>query len=264
MRFKLILQAFSHNSIIPINYQYPLSAAIYKILQKADEKYAEFLHMEGYRQTDSWKGFKLFTFSDVSCPFRVQGDRLYLQDDVLTFQVSFHLPEASQHFIKGLFQSQEIDIADKKSKASFKIVTVEALANPMQSYNTEKEKSMVFKPLSSCVAGVKNAKGNYDFLSPSDVRFPLAVAHNWLEKLKTLGFDASDEDINIAVKLLDKEPKSRLIWIKAFTEAQTKIRGFMNFEMELTGKVKYIEVLYNSGAGLYNAQGMGMLEISEE
>ena len=45
MRFKITLQSIS-GSQIPINYQYPLSSAIYKILAKGYASYAQFLHEE--------------------------------------------------------------------------------------------------------------------------------------------------------------------------------------------------------------------------
>ncbi len=41
---------------IPINYPYPLSAAIYRIIAKGNADYADFLDGQGYG-----KGFKLFT-----------------------------------------------------------------------------------------------------------------------------------------------------------------------------------------------------------
>lgn len=60
MRFQLILTAKDGGGKLPINYQYPLSAAIYRILSKGDREYARFLHEEGYG-----KGYKFFTFSDL-------------------------------------------------------------------------------------------------------------------------------------------------------------------------------------------------------
>ncbi|WP_392437096.1 hypothetical protein ACF3N7_09215 [Cruoricaptor ignavus] len=54
MRFLVRLQ--TKDRIIPINYQYPMSAAIYKIISQGDAEYAEFLHNTGYG-----KGFKFFT-----------------------------------------------------------------------------------------------------------------------------------------------------------------------------------------------------------
>ncbi|MDD3357158.1 MAG: CRISPR-associated endoribonuclease Cas6, partial [Dysgonamonadaceae bacterium] len=102
MKFKLNLILKDDSSkIIPINYQYPLSAAIYKILDKGDAAYASFLHEKGYG-----KGYKLFTFSDLKGKFRVRGDRMELMNNQIELLVNFHLPEASRKFIEGLFKTQ--------------------------------------------------------------------------------------------------------------------------------------------------------------
>src|SRR5690554_4883241 len=131
MRFKIILHKISGNQI-PINYQYPLSAVIYKILAKGNTEYAQFLHETGYG-----KGFKLLSFSQLNVPFRIERfdkiegigkkDRMRLLGDEASFQIAFHLPQAMENFVKGLFQSEQIDIADKKSKVSFSVKSVESL-----------------------------------------------------------------------------------------------------------------------------------------
>ena len=46
MRFKLSLQTEIF-SLLPFNYQYPLSSAIYKIIQRADRESAAFLQYTG-------------------------------------------------------------------------------------------------------------------------------------------------------------------------------------------------------------------------
>ncbi len=56
MKFNVLLKAHTGNKI-PINYQYPISAAIYKFLQQADEEYARFLHDTGYQKANSLKKF---------------------------------------------------------------------------------------------------------------------------------------------------------------------------------------------------------------
>lgn len=260
MRFKLVLTPKTSGPIIPINYQYPLSAAIYGILAKADAEYATFLHEKGYVVGEGLKHFKLFTFSHLKTKFKLRGDRMYLSSD-LELMVSFHLPEAAQHFVKGLFLSQDMDIADKKSKATFTVRMVEALPDPFGQTNIDKSICMDLRPISPCVAGIKNDKGDYDFISPVDARFPLAIKHNWEQKLKALGMPYIEDELKVRVHLWKTGPKSRLVAIKAGTNAQTRIRGFMNFGLQLAGNKKNIEVLYNAGAGVYNAQGMGCLEV---
>lgn len=259
MRLLLTLSV-KENQILPINYQYPLASAIYRILQKADAGYAAFLHKKGYG-----KGFKLFTFSDLRCPFKIEGDRLLLLSDKAEIIVCFHLPKTAETFIKGLFMSQQIDIADRKSKTSFTVSQVASLPSPLDGFNKNDEVDLLLKPLSPIVCGLKNEKCNYNFLSPSDEVYEEMLFLNWEEKCKAV-FEKDEagqimERSFIQILFYKKPPKSRLITIKADTDAETKIRGFNNFEIRIKGKKEAVELLLNSGVGLYNAMGMGSVEI---
>ena len=62
MRIRLTLRPQEKKCIIPLNYQYYLSAAIYNILADASPEYAGFLHNRGYVPKQG-KPMKLFTFS---------------------------------------------------------------------------------------------------------------------------------------------------------------------------------------------------------
>src|SRR4051812_35490161 len=117
MRFKLALFTEQRNALLPFNYQYPLSAAIYKIIQRADSAFAQFLHDYGY--TTGSKHFKLFTFSDIQTPFEKRGNRMLLKTGSAELVVSFYMPQAAESFIKGLFMHQHLEVADTRSKVSF-------------------------------------------------------------------------------------------------------------------------------------------------
>lgn len=258
MQFKITLKATERNSSIPINYQYPLSAAIYKIIAKGNGRYAEFLHDTGYG-----RGFKFFTFSDIRCPFEIKGDRLCLKNDELTFAVCLQVPEAMESFIKGLFTSEKIDIADHKSKASFQVVSVETLPNLLALHKDNEIVSIQLKPLSPIVAGIPNDKGIDDYLSPDDPRFIQRLLFNWHSKIKDYFGPSRAMGALLLMDLVPtKQPfKSRLITIKAETDAETKIRGWVNLELKVTAEKRFVELLLNGGMGLYNAQGMGCVTI---
>lgn len=55
MTFDITLSPDALPARIPINYSYCLSAAIYKILARADAAYAEFLQDKGYHAEHSLK-----------------------------------------------------------------------------------------------------------------------------------------------------------------------------------------------------------------
>lgn len=256
--FKITLERFGEKKVLPINYQYPLSSAIYKVISGADEEYASFLHKKGYG-----KGYKFFTFSDLNAKFKIRKDRMILWQPEVSFFIAFHLPEASKHFIKGLFQSKQIEIADKKTGVTFRVKNIEAIQNPFDKKKDNDLLDVTFEPLSPIVCGVKNEKGNYSFLSPEDEQFLESFLYNWRQKI------AANYDGNTAEKALliaepkfheNQKPKSRLVTIKDDTPAETKIRGFLNFYLDIQAEKRFIDILQSCGAGLYNAQGMGFVQ----
>lgn len=259
MRIKLKLTADRNTSEIPINYQYPLSAAIYKIIAAADNEYALFLHNRGYQKEDSKKAFKLFTFSDLMTPFEIQHDRMILKTRQASLIVCFHVPDAAFNFLSGLFMQRSIEIADKKSKAAFRIDEFVAIPD-FEGINTNTQVTKVLRPISPMVIGIKNKKGNYDFLTPEDGGFLDAMIYHWKEKYSAAyskekmfkdfeGFSISLHNHN--------NVKRRLITIKADSPEEVKIRGVMNFELCVTAKISVLELALNAGIGAYCSLGFG-------
>lgn len=263
MKFQLTLIPNTRTSILPANYQYPLSAAIYKIIQQADEKYADFLHNNGYK-LDSGKSFKLFSFSELKVPYKIQQDRFLINGCPAMLTIGFFMDDAATNFIKGLFKNQQVEIADKISSAGFTIREVQLLPDMLSSLN-DGIAEMIIQPLSPLVVGRKNEKGNYDFLSPADADFTKWLMYNWIEKYKAINNNADTAALknNITVELItpNEEIKSRLITIKAFTSQQTKIRGFKNFRLKVKAPKPLLELALNAGMGLYNAMGFGCVEV---
>lgn len=257
MRFLLKLQSKDGDKL-PINYQYPLSAAIYRILAKGDDEYAHFLHETGYG-----KGYKFFTFSDLSLQYRRVDDRLILTHPVVSVIACFHLPEASQTFVQGLFRSEEIVIADKKSRAVFIVQSVQALENPLKEFPENQIVRIVVSPVSAIVAGNKNEEGNYKFYAPDHPDFVESLLYNWRNKIaacwgEQVAFEAL---LAMEVELYGNPFRSRLVTIKDNSPSErTQIRGFLNFKLRLTAERRFIDLVMNAGLGLYSAQGMGCLE----
>lgn len=260
MRFQITLITTNRSPVIPINYQYPLSAAIYKILSKGNAEYTRFLHEEGYG-----KGYKLFTFSDLKLKFKREGDRMKLLAPMVDFTIAFHLPEASRTFVEGLFRSEEIVIADRKSKAVFKVQSIISLKNPLQEIDTREITQILAKPLSMIISGEKNEKGNYEFLAPDDLRFGNALLHSWKNKISAVYGEKESEESILMIEIEKyKNPwRSRLVTIKSDTNEETKVKGYLNFKLRLTAQRRYLDLILNAGLGLYSAQGMGCLEVVE-
>ena len=262
MRFKLHLQVSGKNRLLTLNYQYPLSAAIYRIIQRADEAYAVFLHDQGYRATNSLKAFKLFTFSDINTKFRIEGDGMRLMTDEASLMVCFHLPEAAENFIRGLFMQQQMEIADKKYRVVLNITQVEALPSGLTG---DAFQEIIVQPLSVIIAGKKNAAGNYDYLQPSNPDFIPQLMYNWREKYKALNIEVPIEEAfdgaGMEVLFYNNPPRSRLLTIKAGEPAETKIKGFYNFRLKVMGKKEILELLMNTGVGISNSIGVGYISM---
>src|SRR5690606_21097359 len=146
--------------------------------------------------------------------------------------------------------------------------SVESLPNPLQNYKQNEIVHVSLKPLSPIVAGLPNDKGNYDFLSPDDPRFTDCLIYNWRSKIAacydgngvvaSAKFHIENSDLAglsnslllMEVLPMTKPYKSRLITIKADTPEETKIRGWMNFGLKVTGEKRFIELLLNAGVGI--------------
>src|SRR5690606_16909759 len=108
--------------------------------------------------------------------------------------------------------------------------------------------------------------GKYDFLPPDNPRFAQSLIYNWRSKIAACYDDttASKAILQIALQPIKQPFKSRLISIKSGKPEATQIRGWINFKMQVTEERRFIDLLLNAGAGLYNAQGMGCVSISQK
>jgi CRISPR-associated endoribonuclease Cas6 len=263
MKICLTLISSNNNAVLPCSYQYPLSAAIYKIISQADDAYASFLHSTGYKKENSLKTFKLFTFSDINTPFKIEGDRINLKTNQAKLTVCFHIPEAAMNFIKGLFINQKIDIADKKSRATFTISQVEVKPLWESSVKTNGLQEVTLIPASPMVIRISSDEGKYTFLYPDDERFVPALLYHWKEKYSVAcGNEAAENDFkNISVTIVGAEKaKSRLITVKAGEPEETQVRGFKGFQLHVKAKTEVIELALNAGIGAFGSMGFGCVD----
>jgi CRISPR-associated endoribonuclease Cas6 len=258
MRFKLILKVNREKfgDILPLSYQYELSAAIYRILSKADAEYATWLHDNGF-ELNPKKRFKLFTFSRLRIPdsrLLAREGKLKIYSDTIDWQITF-LPERStKTFIEGLFVNQTFEVgSDRRTTVQFTIVSVEAMPEP------EYSEEMEFDTISPMCIKLINDNKTY-YLSPSDVRAPYIIFRGLIDRYKTYygeqpPFSAPDYKFEVT-----REPKSALITIKAGTPDQTRVRGYM-CSFKVKAPVEIVKLIYSSGIGSMNAIGFGCVEI---
>lgn len=259
MQFKITLRCLDDKPVLPVNYQYELSAWIYRVLQNADPDYSEYLHRHGY--TTGRKSFKLFCFSQLNVPKRsVEGDRLHIGSREITFIIGFYLDRAAEEFVRGLFIEQQFSLGDRQSRARFVVQTVEMRHLQLP----DGEAPVHIHTLSPLVVARKRTDNQPDeYLHPADPDFGRLLFLNLLDKYAAAtGHEPpSWWDISrFGFRPLGTEPRSQLITIKAGTDAQTKVKGY-RFDFEVDIPRELVELALLAGWGRMNGEGFGCGEV---
>lgn len=254
MRFKLKLELLPNimGREIPINYQYELSAAIYRILAKADQAYAAWLHDNGF--VVDGKRFKLFTFSWLFTPYKIDRERqrLIINSDTVEWYIGFLPEKSTQQFIQGVFCDQSIQIADRISGAAFAICEVQVM--PPLTYAPVME----FQTLSPICVSQRDEQGKTNYLSPDAPNYAEGLLTGLLARYRALYGHDYDGDASIDFQLLGKA-KPVLVKIKAGTSAQTFVKGYQcRFRLALPEEL--MRIAYEGGLGEKCSLGFGMIK----
>jgi CRISPR-associated endoribonuclease Cas6 len=267
MIFNLTLFTHEKEAVLPINYQYQVSCAIFRIIESSSPELSAFLHGNGYQ--DGCKRFKLFTFSDIrAAPFKIVGDRIFLLGNTISLTVCFYVPETAEHFLRGLFTAKQFSIADRKSGATFHIQQIESII-PSLPVSADII-TVIMQPISPLVSGYKTRDmKHYQYRAPHDPDFTECLLKGWLEKYRIVHQIPDDmlqqarEQVKVNTLFFDHEPQQRLVTIKdlqthGYTES---IRGYTKFRLQATAPKKMIELALNAGLGLHNTQGFGCMKL---
>jgi CRISPR-associated endoribonuclease Cas6 len=266
MRLKITFSFSGNRQVLPLNYQYPLSAWIYKVLGKGDKDFSNFLHEHGYRQ-ENQKTFKLFTFSNLQFPNRmwriIKGtDRMEIFAATAHIILSYQIPVAAEKFVTGLFKDQRVEIGDRISTVKMEVATIEMMQQP------EFLETMRFSALSPVViTQVTEGNKHEQYLKPGDKDYERLFFKNLIDKhnaylQSTDGIEFLAESPNLKLTCLTKNPFSRLQTIKAHTNEEVKVRGYL-FDFEIIAPPPLIKTGYECGFGAMNALGFGCGECSD-
>jgi len=253
-RIKLTVNNAQQTALLPINYTYELSAAIYRIFEHGNTEFSAFLHQKGY--LDSYKQFKLFTFSKFYFPdFKIENDRIHVRSREISFEISFYPLEAIEPFIQGIFSNQRLSIGDKKTQLDFTVSGIEKLPEP------KFEQTMRYKTLSPVNVSFQPAnKPHALYLAPTDSRYEELLINNL--KNKYIAYQKYKPELpNLPTDFvsnlqIEKDVKSKLITLKVGTPAETQIKAF-EFTFALTAPVALQRMGYYAGFGEKNAMGFG-------
>lgn len=254
MRFKLNLSLINRKqNILPVNYQYELSAWIYKMINQSDPLFGEWLHNKGF--SDDKKQFKLFTFSNLNVRHReITGDRLLIKSDPVELIISTLPEETMQHFVSGVFRDRKFTLGDKISNVGFRIDSVEVL--PAPDFTNE----MTFRSLSPVFVSSKVEGRRYaQYLSPNDEGYLPLIINNLKEKLRIFtGLAYPPDDQENHLELLSP-PKQKGIAIKVDTPQASKLVGY-HYNFKIKADIALLRMGYYCGFGEKNSLGFGCCE----
>jgi CRISPR-associated endoribonuclease Cas6 len=256
MRFEITLNRTTKQRMLPMDYQYYISAWIYKVLKQADSDFAEFLHNKGYGKEES-KLYKLFCFSRLNFgkPKLWKEKKLFeIAAHEIKLQISFDVNEAATNFIKGLFILQEFYLGDKFNGIDFKVTKVEALPHPEFS----ETKSYILQ-----TPWVISFKAENDihpkYLSPDDERFEQLTVKHLAEKYNNTRHPESITSEQINFKRVNDYKRGGFV-MKPNTPQQSRIVGNL-FEFELTAPIEIHQMIWSAGASEKSSSGFGWVEV---
>lgn len=262
MRFRINLEKIGRGDFLPINYQYELSSAIYKVIDRADVDFSRFLHDEGYAAFG--KRFRLFTFSRIDFQgFKIipEAGRISHFGNTASFTISFLIDKAAEEFIRGLFIAQEFVIGDKISKVNYTVTTIEAVPPP------HFKETMHYRSKSPLFVRRKRSDGGEDYLHPEDPDYGILLMQNLISKSKAFALSAGDEqDFNGVLPDFSFRPVGKIhkngVKIKQLTAQQSMLIGYM-FEFEFRAPAELQEIGYHAGFGHLGSQGFGCVGVKE-
>lgn len=255
MRFKITFNRTSKQRMLPMDYQYYISAWIYKVLKQADTDFANFLHEQGYGQSQT-KLYKLFCFSRLNFgkPKLWKERKLFeISAHDISLQISFDIQEAASNFIKGLFINQEFYLGDKFNGIDFKVAGIEALAEPKFS------ETMHYRLITPWVVSYKEDETkNAQYLKPEAPLFNELSVKHIVEKYKnTKNEPITEKEIEF---IPDKKYKRAGFLIKPETPQETRIVGNL-FDFTLTAPIEIHKMIWNAGVSEKSSSGFGWVEM---
>lgn len=234
--------------VLPVNYQYPMSAMIYRTIGNFNKEYAEKLHNKGFRE--GRKVFKLFVYSQIFAKKRQVKDGLFIADPPAHFFLSSPDVDFINAFMRGV-KKGEINIAWNK----FNVSRVEKEKNDILRPNTK------YKMLSPCVASLQSEQGTPEYLMPTNIRIYQVLRNNLLAKYKLLHKESYSGELNLSFDfeyINRKNRISRLVTLKEGRRDEIKVRGFL-CPVRIETLPTMHQVIRDCGLGSMNSQGFGML-----
>lgn len=255
MRFKISLNVHPEESgaILPVSYQYELTACIHRLLTEDKVRYAKWLSANGLTSEDS-RRVKLYSLSNLYVPrIFVEGDRLHINVPRVQVWISFAHNEGTEEFLRSCITNRKILLGDKKSRVGMQIGDISLVSG------VEFKETMEYQSMSPVVVAGMRPNGSVEFLDPEKNVFTQFMFEGLIERWENLNHKAWTGSRDFHLEMITP-PRRKGIYVHHFTPQEQKVIGYL-LKFRVTMDPELQEFAYNLGIGDRIEQGFGYLEL---
>ena len=255
MRFKIVLVVRNEmfGNVLPVSYQFELSSCIYRKLTENRRRYRDWLKMNGFIEDKNIK-HKLFSLSNFYIPkIKVEEDRLHVLARKIQFWISFLPERGTAEFVRERLLNQELLIGDRKTQVDFWVESIEEIQK------VDFPKTIDYLSLSPIVVSAMRHNHSVEYVSPEDPYYQDMLIDALLEKYRHFYGHDFPHKLDCNFELLS-QPKRKGIFVKRFTNEETKVIGYM-YKFRFKAHPSLHHLIYNTGLGDKVGLGFGCVEI---
>lgn len=259
MRLKLELYS-KETKVLPFNYHYQFSSAIYLLLKFGSPEFSSFLHNQGYKLNG--KPYKLFTFSVKFEKYRTTQNEIILESPRIYLTVtSPRIDDFIKNFVIGSFERTFFFISIGGNENKFLIKNMELIPEPVIK---EEMKFSLQSPMVLSTVSEYNGKLSQYYLRPNEIdNINRILTINLQNKYELVYNKKSKGKIEIEwdENYLQRHPRiTKKITINEFGLHPVEIIG-IQAPFEIKGDPNLICIGYQCGFGEKNSMGFGMAEV---
>ena len=265
MRLQLKLRAV-HTDFISANYNYPLSAAIYKLLRLGSPEFSDFLHNKGYVLDD--KPYKLFTFALSFREFEIVGNLIKLNVPNVNLTVSSPMiGDFIQNFLIGTFNEQKVELFADNHKSFFHISHAEIIPGP--TFHEKMDFDLLSPFVMSTIAEHNGKLATHYYTNEDDIKEINRVMNKNLSNkyylINKAEYKGSGVKLEWNEKYLEDAKRknkrvTRKVTVMKNNERPVNIIG-LKIPFSLAGDPELMSTGYECGFGEKNSIGFGLAEV---
>lgn len=221
--------------ILPFNYNYQLQSSIYAKLSEINA--SGFWHDIGFGEKNR---FKAFTFGPLKGSYYVEDNHIHFHDAV-TLELRSPVFEFCDDFQRAIELNHKMKLFDTELSVVHADITNLHINSEVALFRSE-------MPI-TVYRNLENGKRQY--FTPEDSDFYVGICNNFENKYEAI-FNSTPEPIRIRPVGRYKKVVTRYksTWIEAYQAS-----------LEVQGKSRNLEFLYNSGLGAKNSMGFGFIKL---